>query len=86
MSESIESGRRRLVIALVAGAAAGALLLWAFVGKRRVPPPTPADQAHVSGLAARNAEACLSCHARDTPLDRGRGHTGRQDCWGCHSR
>ena len=86
MSEPAESsGRRRLYIAMAVGAAAGLLLLGAFVGKRRVPPLTPADEAHATSLSVRTAEACMACHARNTPLDRPRGHTGRQDCWGCHT-
>lgn len=86
MSEPAETSRkRRLSVAVAVGAGAGLLLLAAFVGKRRVPPLTPGDEAHARTFAVRTAEACMACHARGTPLDRPRGHTGRQDCWGCHS-
>ncbi len=86
MSEPTEnSGRRRLIIAGLVGASAGLFLLVAFLGKRRVPPLAPRDSAHALSLPEHSAEACMACHARGTPLDRPRGHTGRQDCWDCHS-
>jgi hypothetical protein len=86
MSEEVDDKRgRRLGIAILVGAAAGVLLLVAFADKRRVPPLTPRDEAHATSFGIRTAESCLGCHARNTPLDRGPNHTGRQDCWGCHS-
>ena len=82
--EAAAGGRGRLIAALAVGGLAGLLLLVAFIGKRRVPPYLPNDEQHRPVASIRSAPACLGCHARGTPLDRGRDHTGREDCWNCH--
>ena len=76
-------GRRWLLALGVAGLVA-ATVLFLFVGAGRKPPELSPMLEHRASLGGRDAQACLSCHARGSVRDRPKGHTGREDCWTCH--
>ena len=78
------SGSRRWIAAVGVAVGVALVVLWLFVGAERLPPVMSATLEHRAALGGRDAEACLSCHARGSARARPAAHTGRQDCWGCH--
>ena len=64
--------------------AAGTTVLLLFGGKERRPPDLSPTLEHRASLGGRDANACLSCHARGAAPRRLPTHTGREDCWSCH--
>ena len=76
--------RGRLAVALGVGLVVAAGLLFLLAGRGRKPPRLPTDRTHQTAQAARRAEPCLACHARDADVPVPPHHTGREDCDSCH--
>jgi hypothetical protein len=55
-----------------------------LAGRSRRPPDLSPTLEHRAALGGRDAQACLSCHARGAAPRRSPSHTGREDCWSCH--
>ena len=77
------SRRRALVAVCVALGVAAAITLM-LTGRTRLPPELVPTLEHRAALGGRDAQACLSCHARGSAPRRPSSHTGREDCWNCH--
>ena len=67
-------GGRRWLVAIGIALFAGAIVLFLFVGADRKPPAMSPSLEHRASLGGRDAQACLSCHARGTARERPNGH------------
>ena len=76
--------RRRALVAVGVAVGVAVAITLVLSGRTRLPPELTPTLEHRAALGGRDAQACLSCHARGGAPRRPASHTGREDCWNCH--